>query len=137
MPIHFHYDPHVGILFTRAEGRLTFDEILRHLNRERKTKRVAFPEVFDATQASTDATGEQVRVIVQRMIDMGRQGAFGPTAVITTNDVVFGMARMLAILSELESGPKVQVFRTFDEGLDWLVRLYKSSEEKPPERPGH
>jgi hypothetical protein len=123
MPIHFHYDRDVGILFTRAEGLLTLDDILRHLNRERSTKGIARPEVFDATQASTDATGEQVRTVLQRMIDMRCQGAFGPTAVITTNDVVFGMARMLAILCELEGGPEVQVFRTFDAGLDWLVRV--------------
>src|SRR5262249_42607160 len=110
MPIHFHYDPAVGILFTRAEGLLTFDEILRHLNEEQKAKGIAHPEVFDATQAHTDATEEQIRGIVQRMIDMHRQGAFGPTAVITTNDVLFGMARMLAILSALGGGPKVQVF---------------------------
>jgi hypothetical protein len=57
------------------------------------------------------------------MIEMSRQGAFGPTAVITTNDVVFGMASMLAILSELKGGLKVQAFRTFSEGLDWLVRM--------------
>jgi hypothetical protein len=123
MPIHFHYDRDIGILLTRAEGLLTFDEILRHLNRERKAKGIARPEVFDARQASTDATGEQVRVVVQRMIEMRCQGAFGPTAVITANDVVFGMARMLAILCELEGGPEVQVFRTFNEGLDWLVRM--------------
>src|SRR6516162_4029498 len=123
MPIQFHYDPDVGILFTRAEGLLTFDEILRHLNEERDAKGIAHPEVFDATQARTDATAEQIRVVVQRMIGMGRQGAFGPTAVITNNDVLFGMASMLAILSELQDGPKVQVFRTFSEGLDWLVRM--------------
>lgn len=29
MPIKSHYDPDVGILFTRAEGLLNFDEILR------------------------------------------------------------------------------------------------------------
>jgi hypothetical protein len=121
MPIHFHYDRDVDILFTRAEGLLTVDEILRHLNKERNAKGIAHPEVFDATRASTEATGEQVRVVLQRMIDMRCQGVFGPTAVITTNDVVFGMARMLAILCELEGGPQIQVFRTFDEGLDWLV----------------
>jgi hypothetical protein len=33
------------------------------------------------------------------------------------------MASMLAILSELRGGPKVQAFRTFSEGLDWLVRV--------------
>jgi hypothetical protein len=123
MPIHFHYDRDVGILFTRAEGLLTIDEILRHLDRERNAKGIAHPEVFDATQASTDATGEEVRVVLRRMIDMRCHGAFGPTAVITTNDVVFGMARMLGILCELEGGPEVQVFRSFDEGLDWLARV--------------
>jgi hypothetical protein len=123
MAIHFHYDPDLGILFTRAEGLLTLDEILQHLNEERNAKGIAHPEVFDATQARTDATAEQVRVVVQRMIDMHRQGSFGPTAVITNNDVLFGMASMLAILSELRDGPKVQAFRTFSEGLDWLVRM--------------
>jgi len=89
MAIHFHYDPDLGILFTRAEGLLTLDEILQHLNEERNAKGIAHPEVFDATQARTDATAEQVRVIVQRMIDMHRQGSFGPSAVITNNDVLF------------------------------------------------
>ena len=123
MSINFQYDPDFGILLTRAEGLLTFDEILRHLNEERDAKGIGHPEIFDATQARTDSTAEQVRVVVQRMIDMHRQGAFGPTAVITKNDVVFGMASMLAILSELGRGPKVQAFRTFSEGLDWLVRM--------------
>ena len=59
-------------------------------------------------------------MVVQRMIDMGRQRAFGPTAVITNDDVLFGMVSMLAILSELGGGPKDQAFRTFDEGLDWI-----------------
>ena len=123
MPINFHYDPEVGILFTRAEGLLTFEEILRHLDEERNAKGIAHPEIFDATQANTDSTAEQIRAVVQRMIEMGRQGVFGPTAVITDNDVLFGMASMLAILSELRGGPKVQAFRTFSEGLDWLVRM--------------
>jgi hypothetical protein len=69
MPIDFHYDPDVGILLTRAEGLLTYDEILRHLNEERNAKRIAHPEIFDATQASTNSTAEQVRVVVQRMIE--------------------------------------------------------------------
>ena len=123
MPINFQYDPDVGILVTRAEGLLTFDGILRHLNEERKADGVAHPEVFDATQARTNSTAEQVRVVVQRMIEMHRQGAFGPTAVITNNDVVFGMASMLGILSDLGGGPKVQPFRTFNEGLDWLASM--------------
>ena len=53
---------------------------------------------------------------------LARDAPFGPTSVVTTNDMFFGMAMMLAILSDLHDGPKVAVFRTFDEGLDWLIR---------------
>ena len=59
MPINFQYDPDFGILFTRADGLLTFGEILRHLNEERDAKGIAHPEIFDATQARTDLTAEQ------------------------------------------------------------------------------
>ena len=118
MSINFQYDPDFGILFTRAEGLLTFGEILRHLNEERDAKGIGHPEIFDATQARTDSTAEQVRVVVQRMIEMSRQGAFGPTAVITTNDVVFGMASMLAILSELKGGRKFKPFARSTR--DWI-----------------
>jgi hypothetical protein len=53
---------------------------------------------------------------VARTVDLG------PTAIVTRNDVLFGMAMMLAILCELHGGPNVGVFRTFDEALDWLLR---------------
>ena len=46
MAIHFHYDPDLGILFTRAEGLLTLDEILQHLNEERDAQGIAHSEVF-------------------------------------------------------------------------------------------
>lgn len=68
-------------------------------------------------QARTDSTAEQLRSVLQRMIDMFRQSGFGSNAVITSNDVVFGMARMPRILSELEGGPEVKVFRTRNEGI--------------------
>jgi len=119
MSIQFHYDPDVAILVTRAEGLLTFDEILRHLNEERDAKGIAHPEVFDAMEARTDATPDQVRLVVRRMIVMHRQGAFGPTAVITNNDVVFGITSMLAILSELGGGHKK--FKPFAGSMkDWI-----------------
>jgi hypothetical protein len=49
-------------------------------------------------------------------------GPFGPTALVTGDDKVFGMASMFSILSALECGPSMGVFRTFDEALNWLLR---------------
>jgi hypothetical protein len=47
----------------------------------------------------------------------------GPTAVVTVNAVFYGMVTMMAILSEIEAGARIAVFRSFDKGLEWLVRL--------------
>jgi hypothetical protein len=49
--------------------------------------------------------------------------SMGPTAVVTVNDVFHGMVSLMAIVSEIEAGPRIAVFRSFDEGLEWLVRL--------------
>lgn len=121
MPIHFRYDPASGILLTRAKGRLGFDEIVRHLDEQQEAQRVANPELIDATGANTAITADQVRILVERMTEMQQQGTFGPTAVITSNDVVFGMARMFGILSELRGGPKLEAFRSRNEALVWLA----------------
>src|SRR5208282_1560649 len=44
--------------------------------------------------------------------------------VVTTNAALFGITRMLGILCELEKGPRVAVFQTFQESLDWLVHVF-------------
>jgi hypothetical protein len=51
---------------------------------------------------------------------MMRQGAFGPTAIVTGSDVFFGMMRMLQMLSELEGGPAIGVFRDIAEAREGL-----------------
>lgn len=123
MAISSKFDADVGILFTTADALLSFDDIQRHLNEESRANEIAHPEIFDATQARTDITATQVRELVKRLVGMCQQASFGPTAVICANDVLYGMASMLGILSEMQGGPHVQAFRSFDEGLQWLIRL--------------
>jgi hypothetical protein len=55
------------------------------------------------------------------MIEMHRQGSFGPTAVITNNDVLFGMASMLASHHVRSSSAIVSI------GVVWL-QLWKVRE---------
>jgi hypothetical protein len=121
MPIRFTYDQQLKILFTTVEGRVSFVEIQRHLDEEAAAKALGYREIVDASAASTNLTSEEARKLARRLETMMRNGPLGPTAIVTTNDVSFGMARMLAILCELWSGPQVAVFRSLDEGLDWLV----------------
>jgi len=53
---------------------------------------------------------------------MAKLNPFGPgarRAVVVTNDVVFGMARMYQILTD-ESSDELQIFRNMDDALRWL-----------------
>lgn len=122
MAIKFTFNPQLKILFTTAEGLVSFDDIMKHLDQEAAEKLLEYREIVDAYTASTNLRGDDVREIVTRLKTMARSSRFGPTAVVTNNDVFFGMAMMIQILSELEGGPQVAAFRHFDAGLDWPVR---------------
>jgi hypothetical protein len=121
VPIRFDCDSEAGIVFTRAEGLVTFEDLQNHLAQEAAIEKAAgYAEVFDASGASTNLTAEQVKQLVEHVMSMTNTAPFGPTAIITTDDTFFGMARMIEILCELRGGPRMGVFRTFSAGLEWL-----------------
>ena len=122
MPITFNYDPELKILFTTAHGSISLNDVEEHLDRESQEKSLAYRELVDATNAWTDLTLDQVRVLVHRLYRMMEQQQLGPTAVVTGNDRLFGMASMFSILSDIRRGPSVGTFRGFGEALNWLLR---------------
>ena len=122
MPIRWQYDPGLRMLFSTAEGLVSFRDIDIHLAEENRERALAHRELVDASTATTNLTAEEVRTVVEHLRSLMQKGPFGPTALVAYNDTLFGMANMLAILSDLQGGPSVGVFRTFDEALDWLLR---------------
>lgn len=123
MPIRIRLDRQLQILFTTAQGVVTLENIRCHLDEEIRAGGIAYRELFDATAAQTNLTADEARSLVGRLTAMVRTQILGPTAVITVNDVFYGMARMIEILSELHNGPRIRVFRSYDEGLGWLLRI--------------
>ena len=68
-----------------------------------------------------DVTDVQITAsCIREMARLNPYGAGARRAVVVTNDVVFGMARMYQILSD-ESPDELQIFRKVDEGLEWLL----------------
>jgi hypothetical protein len=52
---------------------------------------------------------------------MLRTTELGPTAIVTTDDLTFGMARMFAALRNMkDTTEQIGVFRTMREAEDWL-----------------
>jgi hypothetical protein len=122
MPIHYSVDPVRRRIVTRADGVVTFKDINAHLDLEQRNRDLAAPEVVDARGATTNLTTEEVRALVRRAADMSRVVDLGPTAIVTTNDVVYGMARMYSMLVE-GYGANTEVFRDLESAERWLNQI--------------
>jgi hypothetical protein len=107
---------------THADGIVTFDDINAHLDLEQRNRDLNRSELIDARGATTDITSEQIRRLVRRAADMLRVVDLGPTAIVTTDDVVYGMARMYSILAE-GVGATAEVFRDMESATRWLERM--------------
>ncbi len=119
-PISFQFNPALDIVIAKAEGLVTFQDIQAHIDCESQRRALGYPELVDATGAQTNVTPDQVKQIVERLRAEAGKGTFGATAIVTDSDHLFGMARMLGILSELRGGPAIAVFRTHEEAMAWL-----------------
>jgi hypothetical protein len=122
MPIRYSHDRVNRRLVTHAAGLVTYDDINAHLDLEQKNRDLDRPELIDARGATTDVTTAQVRKLVQRATQMLRLVDLGPTAIVTDNDVVYGMARMYSVLAE-SAGANADVFRDIESATRWLNRL--------------
>jgi hypothetical protein len=119
MPIEYVRDPGRGWLLTTANGLVTFHDINEHLNVEEYNRDLGRPELIDARGAITNLTADQIRRLAQRAADTVSRVPLGPTAIVTTNDFVFGMARMYSAFAE-RAPARVEVFREMDAADVWL-----------------
>ena len=119
MPIRYSVDRLHGRLLTHADGIVTFHDINAHLDLEQRDRNLDRPELIDARGAKTNLTADEVRRLVQRAASMLRNVDLGPTAIVTDNDVVFGMARMYSLLAE-NAGVVADVFRDLESAAQWL-----------------
>ena len=119
MPVTFEIDPAQRIVRTLASGRVTYDDLARHLAEEERDDALGLAEVIDGRGATTDLTPNQVRALVVRTDALVRKGRFGALAIVTDSDFAFGMARMYQLLAE-PLPVQIGVFRTLDEATAWL-----------------
>jgi hypothetical protein len=119
MPISFVVDYERRRVSTRAEGVITFAEIARHADSQSLGRDPTYDELFDATGALVDLTATEVRELVCLVNQASRTKPLGATAIVATQPVVFGLARMYSTLCE-SVGARVGVFRTVGEAEKWL-----------------
>jgi hypothetical protein len=118
MPITYSIDSARRRLFAVAEGSVTYGEIMAHLGKERDDEGLPLPELIEAREATVVLTAAEVRQVVERLRALGGESALGPTAVVTDDDVSYGIMRMLEVL--VEDVCDIRPFRDRDEAEEWL-----------------
>lgn len=113
---------HTGrLLFVRAEGPITLDDIRSHLEEERLEGGLPYHELIDARGYSPEFSSEDVRSIVDLLRRLGHESRLGPTAIIVDSEHGFGMIRMIEIL--VEDVCAVRPFRSREEAEKWLAEF--------------
>jgi hypothetical protein len=125
MAISYTIDKAQGQVRSTFTGRITVDEILDHLESARKEQTLTYTELIDMRGVEFPLpSAADVRRVVTFMRGLRVKETFGRCALIVSNDAVFGMARMFAIL--LSDTVSVNVFRNQEEAEKWLT------EQSPP-----
>ena len=119
MPVTYEIDATRRLVRASAKGIVTYAELAQHVAEEERDEALGLAEVIDARGATTDLTSDQVRSLVTLTDALVRKGRFGALAIVTDNDVAFGMARMYQILVG-ELPVEIGVYRELGDALAWL-----------------
>jgi len=124
MPIDYRIDVTRGMVLTTATGILTDQELMAH--KRRLLGDAAFHgdlvELSDVRSVERlDVTPEGIGQFVQQDISDARKLEQYRLAIVASEDVVFGMARMYQTRTSSHL-PNVKVFRTLEDAEAWLGR---------------
>jgi len=119
MPIIMNVDHERKEVDAVAIGPISYADAVNHLGAERHFEGLAYREFVDARGAGFQWTPVEIRRIVAMIRSLGQESKLGPTAILVSTDVAFGMMRMLEVL--LEDIAEVRPFRDEQEARDWLA----------------
>ena len=122
MPISYRIDLRQNVIWTTVTGILTDCEILEHKQKILKDPdfRPGMRELSDVRKVERlDITSEGVQRFVAQDADDTLLHRNHRIAIVAQEDVVFGMARMYAMMTENNLGD-VMVFRDMKDAIAWL-----------------
>ena len=118
MPGAYTIDLARSLVLSRGWGALTDRELLAHVRAVTVDPR--FARNFHQLADTRDVTNVQITAAtIREMIRLNPFVAGSRRALVVTNDVLFGMARMYQMLRG-ESPDELEIFRKMDDALQWL-----------------
>jgi hypothetical protein len=111
-----------GRVYIRASGLVTYEDLRNFVWETRARPAVGSPQLFDALEAQTDLTAEQIQGLRNTVRDQFERGEIGPTAIVASADSVFGIDLAYQSYTEGHTVP-VRVFREIAPAEEWLSNL--------------
>ena len=115
------YDPNKDLTSFKVTGKLTAADLYDCVSNFFGGS-VTLDTLWDITEAEIPVgSADEISNLAQyvRNLSYARNG--GKTAIISNNDLGYGMSRMLGTLYEMEKVRfEIQVFRSIDEATQWL-----------------
>ena len=121
MPITATVDHTRGRLYSRAMGVLSYEDLRYHLTETRALTARGYPELFDATGAEAEMSVAQIQSLSNLSGEMFNRGELGPTAIVVTGRMLFGMTRMYEKLNADYISP-VHIFLDVPPAEAWLAK---------------
>ncbi len=119
MPVSYRIDKSLGVVFTKQEGVVTFEEISDHQQALLQDPEFdpSLDQLIDGTKITdTDISGTEFKQIASTQVfGEGSRRAF----VALGQPAIYQMYRMGKILRDLEPD-EIQVFRDIEEARKWL-----------------
>ncbi len=116
--IGYSVDAKQRLVTTVAQGTVSAADVREHLSSEQRDSALPFRELIDARHAWIDLSSAEVREIVNLLRSLSLQHYLGPTAVVVSSPVAFGVMRMLENL--VEDVCVVRAFRDFAQAETWV-----------------
>jgi len=110
------------LVTTVAEGRVSVAEVRKHLSSEQRDSALPFRELIDARHAWIDFSPAEVRELVDLLRSLSIQHYLGPTAVVVSSPVAFGVMRMLEAL--VEDVCVVRPFHDVAQAESWIRDMF-------------
>jgi len=107
-----------GLMTTIAEGTVSSAQVREHLLREHRDSALPYRELIDARCATIDLSAMEIREIVNLLRLLSIEHRLGPTAVVVSTSVAYGVVRMLETL--VEDICVIRPFRDLGQAENWL-----------------
>jgi len=120
--IGYSVDAKQRLVTTVAEGMVSVAEVRKHLSSEQRDSALPFRELIDARHAWIDFSPAEVRELVDLLRSLSIQHYLGPTAVVVSSPVAFGVMRMLEAL--VEDVCVVRPFHDVAQAESWIRDVF-------------